>query len=135
MRLLRSPWMRSVGDLVRRRLAEINIDKQSFIALVGSNSGDMSKILSGRRKVPRSRIDVWVRHLRLSGRQEDEFRTAVNLTWATPFIRTLVARLLDEQTDTRALVAHYEDTVEMMRRHVESLGKLKGRLAPPTEEV
>jgi hypothetical protein len=125
--------MRSVGEIVKRRLAEMPMDLKAFIASVGTNSGDMSKILAGKRKLPLHRVDLWCKQLALSGRTEQEFRTAVLLTWAPAPLRAIVEQLADERTDLRALVAHYEDVVELIAKHVEPLRKLRRRPRAPEE--
>ncbi len=123
--------MRPVGELVKRRLEEIGQSEAWLERQLGlKHRGDVNKVISGRRGLPRKSVEAWCAALGLEGAAADEFRFAAHLRRTDPTIVEAFDRLVVERDAARSLVTDYATRVAIIRRLVNDLGALHESALP-----
>jgi transcriptional regulator with XRE-family HTH domain len=116
--------MRSVGEIVRARLAQIRMFQKDFAALVNLDPTGLSRILDGERRLPVEDAVEWCEALRLTGKDAEELVQAIHLSWSTNLIAALVDRLTAEKADALAVIAFCEDKARMIRRFLDAMDRI-----------
>jgi plasmid maintenance system antidote protein VapI len=117
--------MRSVGEIVRVRLAAIGLLQKGLAELVEVDPTNLSRILDGERRLAVEDAPRWCEALRLSGDECDEFILAVHLSLSTELVRSVVDRLTIDKADALAVIAFYEDKARLMRRMLDAMDRVR----------
>lgn len=117
--------MRSVGEIVRARLDSLRETGSWLERRLGlKHRGDVSKIINGKRSLPRKDIEAWISALELDDVAAREFRLAAHLQRTDPLVCEEFDSLKTERDGARSLVSDYATRVAIIRRLVDDLDAL-----------
>jgi hypothetical protein len=95
--------------MVARRLARLRISQEEFAPRVGAKGrATISAVVKGTNRIRPERIDEWARALELNSEDAKRFRHAVEMEWATEYVRAYVRSL--ERQVRRCQAQRHSDT-------------------------
>lgn len=92
-----APFPEQLAAVLKRK----QWSQRAFAARIGVTQAFVSHLLAGRRRPPLDDLDRWMRVLHLGTDDADALRLAAHLAHASPWLRALVLRLLEEEAQSQ----------------------------------
>lgn len=118
--------MPTVSELLRTRLAELNMFQRELARRLDADPTVVSRQITGERPIAPDAAAHWCAALELTGSRAADLTLAIHLASATDLLRSLVDEQRRDLTGARRLIAFYEQHIATIDALVDDLTRLRG---------